>query len=207
MTRRTPRQGRPTALTPEVQKRIVDMLRAGAPAAHAAVAAGIHRASYFLWMARGQDAADARQDGQPVPPRERRYVDFYDAAERARAEARVRAVANIQKVAQGGFVVRETVRRYRNADGQLVTETDKVYAPPDWRAAGWYLERADREHWSKTNEVQLTGRDGGPIEVGVADYEGLAGRLRLNLTRIAGELPGGLGGGGEVIEGEVDRAS
>jgi hypothetical protein len=203
MSRRKPRIGRPTGLNPDMQQRITDMIRVGVPIVHATAAAGISRATYFIWINRGQDAADLRDAGQPIPEHEQPYLDFFDAATRARSEAITRAVANVAKAAAGGYPIREIERTYRNAEGKLVTEREVVRAPIEYRAATWYLERADRENFGKsTVDVQLSGPDGGPVQIAATQYESLAQRLRVNMDRAVAQL-----GAGAVIDGEVeDRA-
>lgn len=235
MSRRTPRRGRlgrPTACTPANTQRIAEAIENGVPITHAGALIGVHTATIFLWMGRGQDAAEATDPhtGHPTPiaTNDRCYVEFYEAVTRARARASEKAVKLVLKAAEGGYVVRETTRRYRNDAGHWVNETDKVYAPVDWRAAGWFLDRSDRANWGRgAAEVQLSGPGGGPIEVGPAAFEALASRLRMNFARLSGDPaalpagdsygdsygggagggPGGGMGGGRTIDGEVDRAS
>ena len=64
------------------------------------------------------------------------YREFREAVEAAKAEAVVRNVTIIQRAAR-----------------------------TDWRAAGWYLERTQREEFGKVTRQEVSGPDGGPIEI------------------------------------------
>ncbi len=78
MVERTPRRpGRPSKLTPELTKRIVTGIRAGAYPEVAARAAGIHPSTYYAWM------ADERSQ----------FAEFQEEIERARAADEQRSVA------------------------------------------------------------------------------------------------------------------
>lgn len=79
--------GRPTKLTPEVQDRIIQALKAGNYVETAAEYAGIGKTTFYRWMARGEQASRGI------------YREFRDAVMRARAEAEARNVAIIQKAA------------------------------------------------------------------------------------------------------------
>lgn len=76
------------------------------------------------------------------------YREFRDAVEQARAEAEVRNVAIIADAAKRGT----------------------------WQAAAWFLERSMPKAWSLTRRTELTGADGGPVEVAV-DVDTLESRL------------------------------
>ena len=76
---------RPTKLTKEVHQRIVAAVRAGNYPEPAARAAGIHPATYYRWMERGE------KEGSGI------YRDFYEDVRRAEAEAEVEIVARIRK--------------------------------------------------------------------------------------------------------------
>lgn len=76
-----------TLLTPELQTRIVNMIRAGNYAEVAARACGIHKSTYYDWLLRG---------GRGEEP----YRFLADAVESAAAEAEARDVVVIGKAAE-----------------------------------------------------------------------------------------------------------
>lgn len=71
--------GRPTKLTPEVQRRIVKAVRCGNYGETAAASEGVQRSTYYEWMERG------RKGESP-------FAEFADAVTRARAVAERRMV-------------------------------------------------------------------------------------------------------------------
>jgi transposase-like protein len=82
---------RPTKLTDDVQKRVLDALRSGNYMETAARYAGIDESTLHRWIARG------KEDDAEEP-----YREFCKSVERARAEAEVRNLHLIQSAAQGG---------------------------------------------------------------------------------------------------------
>lgn len=80
--------GRPSKLTPELQERIVQAIRAGNYIETAAAYAGIAKSTLYDWLKRGARAKTGK------------YRAFSDAVQRALAEAEVRDVAIIGKAAQ-----------------------------------------------------------------------------------------------------------
>lgn len=77
--------GRPTDLTPALQKKIIAMIRDGVTPEIAAVAAGVGRTTYYRWTARGREETEGP------------YRDFWDAIEKAIAECEARAVHVVAK--------------------------------------------------------------------------------------------------------------
>jgi hypothetical protein len=77
--------GRRSKLTPELQDKIVKVIRAGNYACIAAEYAGIGRSTFFRWLERGE----AEETGS--------YRDFRDAVKSAEREAEIRAVATVQQ--------------------------------------------------------------------------------------------------------------
>src|SRR5207237_775595 len=82
------KRGRPTKLTPEVVKRIVDSIRAGNYLENSAAYAGIWKVTLFDWLRRGNHQTTGM------------YRGFRDGVEKALAEAEIRDVMNITKAAE-----------------------------------------------------------------------------------------------------------
>jgi len=127
---------RPTGLTPEVADQIAGFIRAGNWPQTAAVAAGVSARSYFRWMARGQKAAQAAEDDQPIDPSDEPFWQFWQQIKKAESESEAIAV---------GFLVRSMPRT--------------PMAVLSW------LERRFRERWSRTERLEHAGDGGGPIEI------------------------------------------
>lgn len=80
--------GRPTKLTPEVQKKIVDAIRAGNYKEVAARYAGIGETTFYEWLKKGGQCKNGV------------YTEFQKAVKNAEAEAEVRDVALIEMAAK-----------------------------------------------------------------------------------------------------------
>lgn len=114
-----------TALSPAVTERIVEVVRAGNYVGVAAQAAGIHRATYYSWMRRGEEASEARGRGEPLSPDDVPFADFFDQVIEAEALAEIDAVAAVRE-AKGGwqahmtYLERRFSERWRRMDGTRV---------------------------------------------------------------------------------------
>ena len=82
--------GRPTKLTPETQKRIIDALKIGATRLDAALSAGVTYDSFNGWYNAGKQAASGR------------YFQFFQAVDQAEGEARLRYTTVIARAANDG---------------------------------------------------------------------------------------------------------
>lgn len=71
------------------------------------------------------------------------YGEFCEAVEKTRAQAEVRAVALIRKAAMDGT----------------------------WQAAAWFLERSHPTKWGRQGRLEVTGKNGGAVEVDVSALE------------------------------------
>lgn len=78
------RIGRPSKLTPEVKKRLIDAIKAGNYIEPACRFAGIAPATFYRWMERGARASSGE------------FREFWEELTRAEAEAEARMVAQWQ---------------------------------------------------------------------------------------------------------------
>ena len=77
--------GRPSKLTPEVQERICNAIRAGNYYEASCAYAGVDYTTFRLWMQKGEKAKSGK------------FFDFFDAVTKAQADAEVFLVANWKK--------------------------------------------------------------------------------------------------------------
>jgi hypothetical protein len=101
--------GRKSKLTPEVQQNIMAALSGGATIKDACAYAGISQDSYERYI--------------------KNSTDFADAVKKAQAQARIGAIARIQKAGREGI----------------------------WTADAWFLERSDPEHWARRDTLKIEG--------------------------------------------------
>ena len=147
VAKRAPKNlGRPTKLTEEVQEKILGAVRAGIWLDQAAALAGIAASSLYLWADKGQRALElAEVENRALTPSEAVYADFSESLKKARAEAEARNITLVQQAASAGT----------------------------WQAAAWFLERSFPNRWGRKDRMEVTGKDGGAMEVTVtaADLE------------------------------------
>jgi transposase len=119
--------GRPTKLTPEIQNRIVVLIRAGNYVETAAASAGIHKSTLYDWLKRGarEKQRITQNPRARISKKEAPFVDFSDAVEKAQAEAESRDVMLIAKAAE-----------------------------EQWQAAAWRLERKFPARWGRKLDVK-----------------------------------------------------
>lgn len=95
-------------------KKLTDVLRSGADIETASAFAGLPLSHVVDLVAQGQAEQERLDAGLPADPDKVQALKLWQDTYRARAEAVVRAIAQIQKAANQG----------------------------DWKAAAWWLERA-----------------------------------------------------------------
>lgn len=117
-------------------KTLIDALRGGADINTAAQYAGLNYATVFRWIERGQRENERLEYGYDPRPEEADFLSLWQAMRKARAEAVVRNVAQIQKAANQG----------------------------EWKAAAWWLERTVPEFYAKPRR-QESGEPDQPREV------------------------------------------
>lgn len=145
-------KGQPPKLTPEVEGILVRAIRNGMSYRMAAASAGICDSSERNWRDRGEAAAALEESGEPVAESEIRYMRYFRALQRARAEAVEARLAAINEA---------------SADGH-------------WQAAAWWLERMHPVDYGRKQTLALTGEDGGAVKVEVDHRQTLREVLGLN---------------------------
>ena len=169
---------RPTKLTEAVQRRICEAIAAGNTWRAVAEFAGIGESTMRNWLAKGRTAKRADSP----------YRAFLAAIKKAEADAEVRNVAIIQKTAQGGQVIERTTRTKK--DG--TTEVTEKFAPSQWTASAWWLERRLHAEWGRKDTRKLEG-----LEAILARLPGdFAREVRAAFGRAVsgeGDPPGGEG--------------
>ena len=198
--------GRPLLLTPELREALCDHLANGAHVKTACEAVGISEATYYAWQARGLNARDEppptleltrqglidllNEADVPHPAqatktvllrlltlhRQEPFIEFLEATTRAGARRTLESLAQIEQGAEGGALVERTTTTRIGKDGVATTTVRERWTPPDWRAAGWLLERRHPAEWSRRTGLVLP--DEGDAEV-VDPIVGVHDELRL----------------------------
>jgi hypothetical protein len=131
--------GRKTTLTPELVKEISDTLRICATMADTASYLGVPYGTMQSWIRKGNEVAqEAEVSGRELTDNEHLFVSLSVEVEKARAEARIRAVGKIRTAMDG-----------------------------NWQAAAWYLERSKPDEWARVSRTELSGINGESIKVDV----------------------------------------
>lgn len=127
-----------TKLTMAVQRKVCASLRVGVSYKVAAASAGIVYESLRAWRARGRDAIkEAGGDINAVPDADKPHAAFAVALEKAEAQAIEARVKRIANAGKEGY----------------------------WQADAWWLERVHPEQFARTQRTEITGQNGGPVQV------------------------------------------
>lgn len=103
-----------------IQKPLLDRIRAGTPIRQACASVGLSKDTFYDWMRRGEVASSGH------------HKDFYDAVEKAKADAVIESVLIVRKAAK-----------------------------ENWQAAAWYLERCHPDEFAKRGENYKVEHSGG----------------------------------------------
>lgn len=102
-------KGRPSKLTPKVEKEFVDLVKSGSYIETACAVVGIGRSTYYDWIKKANDSLESN-----------RYTKFRDKVRKAQAWAEARDVAIIQQHAEKHWKAAAWLieRRYRQRWGR-----------------------------------------------------------------------------------------
>lgn len=150
--------GRPTKFNVEIGNAIIENLRLGNYIEHASAAAGISKPTLYAWMEKGRKEQERIEAGLEPNPEESDFLEFFNAVEKARAEAVARNVAIIQKSAHSGT----------------------------WQAAAWWLERTQQQIFGRKQQLEHTGAEGQAIKLEVSTQE-IEDKVKQVLSQRKGE--------------------
>lgn len=152
--------GRPTKLTPQVQKTITDLLRLGNYFDTACQAAGIGERTGYDWLERGNAEIERRKKPNVKPgtktwDTEQKYVDFSQSVEKASSDAEMLALSELRT-------------------GKKIV--DKLtYKVEDWQRIAWFLERRYPRKWGRMQRLDITSKDEkikGYVGISPDDWDG-----------------------------------
>lgn len=182
--------GRPTKLTPELQKEFLRCLKLCCWHNYAAAQSGIDPDTLREWVKRGARYKDAE-------PKERKtgdkiYFDFLMAVRKVEAEIVTRSLSTIRRA--GEDVYEDITAEQRNEDGSLVLDDDgkpvrikigrKLVRTGNAYHLEWFLERWDRKNFGYKADLNLEMQGANKLMLDVAkkvlsedDYARLLGAI------------------------------
>lgn len=175
--------GRPSLLTPERAAAICNAVERGASATEASAAGDVSKSAVLAWLDRGRTerariATDPDEEAQPSD-QELPYVEFLANMEKSADTWVMGRLEEIQAAGAGEEYEETTVvEKVGGWDGSTRDErgapvlhpieqtvTVKKGRKKSWQAAAWLLERRRPEDFARLVKTELTGADGGPIEL------------------------------------------
>lgn len=198
---------------------LIDLMEEGMLARPACQIVGLHEATLYRWLERGEyeqnrqelelTPAQRREQDEPSEQDEEPYREFRERFLRARASFEREAVQTIRKVIQGGELIEETVRTLR--DGS--TEETKRWTTPDAKAAFTYLQHARGGEWAKRQEIEVSA-SGLPVgasgasagAAGSVEVQEVRERVLSNIARAREQVAitaGDPADAGEVVDAEL----
>ena len=170
-----------------IEDRILTMVRSGNYIEVAAACAGVDKEMLYTWLSTGAKASRAKikDPGLVLTANQRRCLTFSKAIVEAAALSEAELIAGIQAAGtRRRLTIVTTRKRVKVGDEwQETVDTKTEEAPPDWRALAWRAERRFTSRWGQRGSLEVSGPDGGPIEL---ENRGVALARRLMELR-AGE--------------------
>jgi hypothetical protein len=178
--------------------RAVQTVKVGGYAKEAASRCGVHEAEFHRWLREGarlaSDLLSGRTMNADLSKEERDLVRFHHAMVEAEAEGMVTLLSIAHRLSVGGVeVVEETVTQSPaieplfDQDGRIVrtgreahveTKRTTKHTLPDSAMIRWRLERRYPAEYGRPQRVEVSGPDGGPIELADASpIDALLARL------------------------------
>lgn len=161
--------GRPSKLTPELADRLCAHLRTGHYIETACALVGLSKTSMYAWLKNGARHRDAGTALSKLSAHDRRCVEFLNAVELADAEALDRDMLRHAALGRGGLEVTET-REVTDGQGNVKERHEKTTTlAPNPHVLEWRMERRWPHLFGRRSQLEVTGPDGGPLELSVEE--------------------------------------
>lgn len=169
--------GRRTVITDQMMDRFLEAIESGNTIKNACGYAGIAPATFHSWKVRIERGERMRSD---TYRRISRFLDLYRVSE---AKAQKEAVERIRRAGRGEHVIARRTTTRTLADGTIETVVTEEFAPAEWRADAWLLERRNPAEWGRRDRTpvdmerearRLAEETGVPIEEIWAEAEAIA---------------------------------
>jgi len=174
----------PTKFTPEVRATILEAIRNGCYRFQACGFAGVSRQTLYEWEQEAKENPDSEKAA---------FIEEMSQAQDY-AEAKLMILHNALAT---GAELPEDLSKMMNAEGN------------DWRkrefgiAIRHQLERGGTRPWADVRQVEVTGKDGGPLEVAAAASERVSDALE-KIAKRAEEEAAALAAAAAAAEGTAD---
>lgn len=172
--------GRDSALTPAIQERIVEAVRAGMHIRRAAERAGISETTFYRWMEKGDPDNPAAppplqgmkldrlrslvKDNQVTLPRRATKEQIVTALTLAGVGSwdQFRTFREAVEAAEADCELR-VIAQWQETMRPLTDEKGNVVRPANYNSMATFAARRWPERWSPKHILEISGRDGGPI--------------------------------------------
>lgn len=151
-----------------VADRIAAHVRAGGYIEEAAAAVNVSKQSVYEWLkigARTQAHLAAGKPKRDLSRHELRCAEFSDSVASCDAIATMTDVALTAKLAAGVERTIETVKIDATTGTVLERTMRTESAVPDGAMVRWRLERRKPHQWGRLQRIEISGLEGGPIEL------------------------------------------
>lgn len=134
--------GRPTKLTPETKKKLLDGIKIGMPIDAAVSVAGIDKVTFYSWKNRGE------KDTKGI------FREFLNSLKEAEAIGIASLLQTIHKSTQGGNV-KTFKKTVKDSAGNIISVTEEErMVPIQFTPAAWILERRFPNQFGRNREVK-----------------------------------------------------
>lgn len=202
--------GRSPQVNEQTTKTMLQAIETGVPIHMACTFAGITIHAHRRAVTMGRQAQARYDEGHDLDDRAEMYRRYVEKIEVARSRLGVRAIQLVNRIAEGGALLSEEREEWYDEDGKKHVKTDRKYSGPSFQATKFLLEKSFPSDFRQADQLELSGRDGGPIETKTAAIDAvvittLAERVREIRDRNRREIEAGEidEDGAPIIEGEI----